>query len=49
VSRWLGALRSASPRSLNGGAIGPHYAASKAALRGLMRNLVTPLAGAGWP
>jgi 3-oxoacyl-[acyl-carrier protein] reductase len=36
-----------SPRSLNGGAIGPQCAASKAALRGLMRNLATPLAGAG--
>jgi NAD(P)-dependent dehydrogenase (short-subunit alcohol dehydrogenase family) len=36
-----------SPRSLNGGVIGPHYAASKAALGGLMRNLATPLAGAG--
>jgi 3-oxoacyl-[acyl-carrier protein] reductase len=36
-----------SVAALNGGVIGPHYAASKAALHGLMHHLAPRVAGAG--
>jgi 3-oxoacyl-[acyl-carrier protein] reductase len=48
VSRSSPARRAASAeRALNGGVVGPHYAASKAGLQGLMRHIAPRVAGQG--
>jgi 3-oxoacyl-[acyl-carrier protein] reductase len=48
VDRGFGrVLFVSSVAALNGGVVGPHYAASKAALHGLMHHLAPRVAGAG--
>jgi 3-oxoacyl-[acyl-carrier protein] reductase len=48
VDRGFGrVLLVSSVAALNGGVVGPHYAASKAGLHGLMHHLAPRVAGAG--